>query len=152
MTKLRINTREKGLILITAVLLTIGTFFTLVFLKVQLGEPKLRTEFCPPPSWQIGLWGVLEVSIGVVSGAWLLAWAKDIRVTVVTPKGFTISRTGSNECELNFFMLHGGDGFGNGFTTIVSNNIPLGNYTITIKIYGKNVLEKILTPKLMVAA
>jgi hypothetical protein len=49
-------------------------------------------------------------------------------------------------------MLHGGDGFGNGFTTIVSNNIPLGNYTITIKIYEKNVLEKILTPKLMVAA
>jgi len=36
--------------------------------------------------------------------------AKNIQVTVFMPEGFTSSRTGTNECELNFFTVHGGDG------------------------------------------
>jgi len=92
------------------------------------------------------------VSIGVTNDAWFLAWAKDIRATVFVPEGFTISRTGTNECELNFFTLHGGDGLGNVLIIRVSNNISLGNYTITIKVSGENVAEKIFTPQVIVLA
>lgn len=143
---------RKGLILIIVVLPTIGMFFTLVFLKVPLGEPRLGIEFYPTPPWQVRLGDSLEASIGVANYAWLLAWAKDVRVNVFVPEGFPISRTGTNECELNFFTLHGGDGLGNGYTVRVSNNISPGNYTVTIKVYGENVPEKIFTPKVMVVA
>ena len=141
---------RKGLIFVIVVLLTIGIFFTLVFLKVPLGEPKLRTEFYPPHPWQVRPGDSLEISIGIANDAWLLAWAKNIHVTVFMPEGFTSSRTGTNECELNFFTLHGGDGLGGGLTIKVSSNVKPGNYTITIKVSGENVPEKIFTPKVMV--
>jgi len=140
---------RKGLVLILVVV-SIGMFFALVFLKVPLGEPKLRIEFYPLPPWQVRPGDSLEISVGIVNDAWLLAWAKDIHVTVIMPEGFTSSRTGTNECELNFFTLHGGDGLGNGVTIIASKNVKPGNYTITIKVSGENVPEKILTPKVMV--
>jgi len=73
----------------------------------------------------------LEVSIAVANDAWLLAWAKDIRVRVFMPEGFTISRTGTNDCELNFSTLH-------------------GNYTITIKVYAENVPEQIHSLEMIV--
>jgi len=141
---------RKGLILVIVGFLTVGVFFTLVFLQVPLGEPDLRMEFYPPPPWQLRPGDSLEVSIGVANDAWLLAWAKDIRVTVFMPEGFTNSRTGTNECELNFFTLHGGDGLGNGFTIIAANNISPGNYTITLKLSGQNVPEKTFTPEVIV--
>jgi len=141
---------RKGLILVLLVLLTGGVFFTLVFLHVPLGEPKLRMEFYPPPPWQLGPGDSLEVSIGVANDAWLLAWAKDVHVTVLMPKGFTSSRTGTNECELDFFTLHGGDGLGNGLTIVAANNIPSGNYTITFKLSGQNVPEKTFAPVVVV--
>jgi len=148
---------RKVLIPIILVLLTLGIFFTLVFLKVPLGEPKLRIEFYPAPPWQVSPGDSLEVSIGVANDAWLLAWAKDVRVNVLVPEGFTITQTGitqtdTNRCELYFFTLHGGDGLGNGFTIRASNNISPGNYTITINVSGKNVPEKTLTPELTVNA
>ena len=144
---------RKWLILVIAALLTVGTLFTLCFyVRVPLGEPKLRIEFYPPPPWQVKLGDSFEVSIGVANDGWLLAWAKDVRVKVIMPEGFTNSRTGTNECELNFFNLHGGDGLGNGITITASSNISPGNYTITIKLYGKNVPDKIFTPQLVVLA
>jgi hypothetical protein len=143
---------RKVLILITVILSTIAMFFTLVFLKVPLGEPRLRIEFYPPPPWQVRPGDSLEVSIGVANDAWLLAWAKDVRVNVFVPEGFTITQTGTNQCELYFFTLHGGDGLGNGFTVRAPNTISPGNYTITIKVTGENVPEKIFTPKVTVAA
>jgi len=145
---------RKGLILVLVliVLLIGGVFFTLVFLHVPLGEPKLRMEFYPPPLWQLRPGDSLEVSVGVANDAWLLAWAKDIRVTVFMPEGFTNSRTGTNECELDFSTLHGGDGLGNGFTIVAANNISLGNYTITLKLSGQNIPEKTFTPEVVVVA
>jgi len=68
------------------------------------------------------------------------------------PEGFTISSTGTNECELNFFTLHGGDGLGNGFTAVASNSISTGNYTITIRVSGENVPEQVHTPQVAVLA
>jgi len=141
---------SKGSILILVGLLTISVFFTLVFLKVPLGEPRVRIELYPLSPWQVRPGDSLEISIGIANDAWLLAWAKNIHVTVLMPKGFTDSRTGTNECELNFFTLHGGDGLGNGLTIIVSNDVQPGNYTITIKVSAENVPEKIFTPKTMV--
>lgn len=141
---------RKGLILIIVVFLTIGIFFILVFLKIPLGEPRLRTEFYPPPPWQVRPGDSLEISIGIANDAWLLAWAKNIYVTVSMPEGFTSPRTGTNECELNFFTLHGGDGLGNGFTISVSSNVKPGNYTITVKVSGENIPEKTFTPKVIV--
>jgi len=138
------------LILIIVVFLTIGIFFILVFLKIPLGEPRLRTEFYPPPPWQVRPGDSLEISIGIANDAWLLAWAKNIHVTISMPEGFTSSRTGTNECELNFFTLHGGDGLGNGLTISVSSNVKPGNYTITVKVSGENIPEKTFTPKVIV--
>ena len=147
---------KKILVLIIAVILAIGLtggFFTIaLFGHIPIGEPKLRIEFYPHPPWQVRPGDSLEVSIGIANDAWLLAWAKDVRVTVFTPEGFTISSTGTNKCELNFFTLHGGDGLGNVLTIRVSNNISPGNYTITIRVLGENVPEQVHTPQVVVLA
>jgi len=143
---------RKSLILAIVILLTIGAFFGLLFLQVPLGESRLRIEFYRPPPWQMRPGESLEVSVGVANDAWLLAWAKDVRVTVSVPEGFTLSSTGTNECELNFFTLHGGDGLGNGFTVVASNSISTGNYTITIRVSGENVPEQVHTPQVAVLA
>jgi len=143
---------RKVLILVIVGLLIVGVFFTLVYLRVPLGEPKLRMELYPPPPWQLRPGDSLEVAVGVANDAWLLAWAKDIRVTVIMPEGFTDSRTGTRECELRFFTLHGGDGLGNGFTIVAANNISLGNYTITIRLTGQNIPEKTFAPEVVVVA
>ena len=145
--------QTNSLIPIIAVLLTIGVISTLgvcFFLKVPLGEPQLRIEFYPPSPWQVRPGDSLEITIGIANDGWLLAWAKNIRVTVSMPEGFTNSRTGTNECELNFFSLHGGDGVGNGLTISVSNDVKSGNYTITIKVSGENIQEKTFLPKVTV--
>lgn len=141
---------RKALILITAVILVTGMFFTLSYLRVPLGDPKLRIEFYSSPPWQMRARGSLDVTVGVANDGWLLAWAKNVRVTVTMPEGFTNSRTGTNVCELNFFTLHGGDGLGNGLTIMVSNSISPGNYTITVTVSGENVQETIFTPKAIV--
>jgi len=144
---------RKGLIIL-AVLLTIGipgVFFAVAFFgRVPLGEPRLRIEFYPLPPWQVRPGNSFEVSIGIANDAWLLAWTKDLRVAVFMPKGFTSSHTGTNECEMHFGPLHGGDGVGSGLTVTVSSNISPGNYAITIKVLGKNVPEKIFTPQVIV--
>jgi len=141
---------RKVFILVIVGLLTVGVFFTITYLRVPLGEPKLRMELYPSPPWQLRPGDSLEVAVGVANDAWLLAWAKDIRVTVLMPEGFTDSRTGTRGCELHFFTLHGGDGLGNGFTIVAANNIPSGNYTITIKLTGQNIPEKTFTPEVVV--
>ncbi len=92
------------------------------------------------------------MSIGVANDGWLLAWAKDIRMVVSMPDGFSSARTGTNQCELNFFTLCGGDGLGNGINVTVSSNISPGNYTVTMKVLAENVPEKTLTPQVTVLA
>jgi len=147
---------KKALVLVIVVLLAIGVmgmlFAVALFLHIPLGEPKLRMEFYPPPPWQVRPGDSLEVSIAVANDAWLLAWAKDVRLTVLTPEGFTISRTGTNECELDFFTLHGGDGLSNTLSVTVSSNLPPGNYTLTISVLGENVPKQIHSPQVTVLA
>jgi hypothetical protein len=143
--------QAKGLTLIIVVLLTIGIISTLFFLKVPLGEPRLRVEFYPSPPWQMKPGESLELTIGIANDGWLLAWAKNIHVTVSMPEGFINSRTDMNECELDFFTLYGGDGMGNGLTIAVSNSVKPGNYTIIIKVSGENIQEKTFSPKVTVA-
>jgi len=90
---------RKALIIAIATSIAVGSLFPLTFLGcVSLGEPKLRVEFYPLPPWRVRLGDSLEVSIGIANDAWLLAWAKNIRVAVLMPEGFTSSRTGKNEC------------------------------------------------------
>ena len=147
---------RKVLIFVVAMLLVVGVtsvLFAIAFFgKFPLGDPRLRIEFYPPPPWQVSPGGSLEVSVGIANDAWLLAWAKGIRVAVLMPEGFTCARTGTNECEINFGTLHGGDGLGSGLTVTVSSNVSSGDYTITIKVIGENVPEKILTPQVIVLA
>jgi hypothetical protein len=143
---------RKCLILVTTVLLTASVLFVLIFGHIPLGEPNLRIEFYPLPPWQVTSGGTLEVSIGIANDGWLLAWARDVRATVFMPEGFTNSRTGTNECELNFFTLCGGDGLGNVLDITVPSNILPGNYNITIKVAGENVPEKIFTPDILVVS
>jgi len=146
---------RKILVLVIVILLAIGVtggLFTVAFFgHIPLGEPRLRIEFYPPPPWQVRPGDSLEVSIGVSNDAWLLAWAKDVRLIVFMPEGFTSPRTGTNECELNFFTLHGGDGLGNVLTIKVSNDVKPGNYAITVKVTGENVPEQIHTPQVIVS-
>jgi uncharacterized membrane protein len=66
------------------------------------------------------------------------------------PEGFTSERTGTNECEIYYGSLHGGDGLGNALFITVSSNVSPENYTITIKVLGENVFEKIFTPQVKV--
>jgi hypothetical protein len=141
---------RKSLTLIMVIFFAVAILCTLVFLKVPLGEPRLRVEFYPPPPWQVRPGDSLEITIGIANDGWLLAWARNIRVTVSMPEGFTNSRTSTNECELNFFTLHGGDGLGNGLTITVSNTVKPSNYTITIKVSGENIQEKTFSPKITV--
>ena len=147
---------RKALILVIAALLAIGV--TGVFLAaaffghIPLGEPRLRIEFYPPPPWQVRLGNSFEVGIEIANDAWLLAVAKDVRVFVSMPEGFTESVTGTNEREIIFGTLHGQEGLGWTFTVTVSSNVSLGNYAITIKVLGENVPEKIFTPQVIVLA
>ena len=147
---------RKALILVIAALSAIGV--TGVFLAaaffghIPLGEPRLRIEFYPPPPWQVRPGNSFEVSIGITNDAWLLASAKDIRVAILMTQGFTESVTGTNEREIRFGTLHGQDGLGWEFTVTVSSNVSPGNYTITIKVLGENVPEKIFTPEVIVLA
>ena len=147
---------RKALILVIAALLAIGV--TGVFLAaaffghIPLGEPRLRIEFYPPPPWQVRPEDSFEVGIGVTNDAWLLAVAKDVRVFVSMSEGFTESVTGTNEREMIFGTLHGQEGLGWSFTVTVSSNVSLGNYTITIKVLGENVPEKVFTPQVIVLA
>lgn len=143
---------RKVLIQVLGVILTLSLIVALTYLRVSLGEPKLRIELFPPPPWHMSAVEPFEVSIGVVNDGWLLAWARDVRVSVSMPEGFISSRTGTNECELNFFALHGGDGLGNGLTIIASNNVLAGNYTITIQLYAENVPEEMFNPLIIVPA
>jgi hypothetical protein len=147
---------RKALIIAIAALLVIGVtgvFLTTAFFgHIPIGEPRLKIEFYPQPPWRVRLGDSLEVTVGVANDAWLLAWAEDIRATVFVPEGFTITQTGTKECEIHFGSLHGQDGFGNGFTVRASNIISPGNYTVTIKVSGDNVAEKIFTPQVIVLA
>ncbi len=147
---------RKVLILVIAALLAIvvtGVFLAAAFFgRIPLGEPKLRIEFYPVPPWQVRPGNTFEVSMGIANDAWLLAWAKAIRVAVFMPQGFSSARTGTDECEIHFGTLHGGDGLGNGLTVTVSSNVSPGNYTITIKVLGENVSEKVFTPQVIVLA
>jgi len=147
---------RKALILVIAFLSALGVtgvFLAVAFFgRIPLGEPRLRTEFYPPSPWQVGPGNSFELSIGIANDAWLLAWAKGIRVTVFMPEGFTSSHTGTNECEINFGALHGGDGLGSGLTITVSSNVSPGNYTVIIKVLGENVPERIFTPQVIVLA
>jgi len=148
-------TMRKGFALFIAILLAMGValvFMVSFFGQVPLGEPMLRTEFYPPPPWQVRPGDSLEVAIGIANDAWLLAWAKDIRVAVTMPEGFTSSHTGTNQCVIDFGSLHGGDGIGSGLTIRVSSNISHGNYTVTVKVSGQNFPEKIFTPVVTVAS
>lgn len=147
---------RKALVLVVAVLLAIcvtGLLLVFAFFgHIPLGEPKLRIEFDPPPPWQVRAGHTFEVGIGIANDAWLLAAAKDIRVDVSMPEGFISSRTGTNECEIYFGALHGGDGLGNTLSVMVSSNVSSGNYTISIRVLGENFPEKISTPQVMVLA
>lgn len=149
-------TVRRALALVVVAFLAVGiTGFILTavfFARIPLGEPKLRVELYPPPPWQVRPGGSFEVSIGVANDGWLLAWAKDIRMVVTMPAGFSSARTGTNQCELNFFTLHGGDGLGNGINVTVSSNVSPGNYTVTMTVLGENVPEKTLTPQVTVLA
>jgi hypothetical protein len=147
---------RKALIIAIAALLGIdatGVFLAAAFFgHIPVGEPTLRIEFYPPPPWQVRLGNSFEVSIGIANDAWLLAWAKAIRVDVFMPEGFTSDKTGTNECEIHFGSLHGGEGLGRGPTITVSNNVSAGNYTITIKVSGENVPEKTFIPQVTALA
>ncbi|MFQ6076778.1 MAG: hypothetical protein ACE5Z5_11695 [Candidatus Bathyarchaeia archaeon] len=133
--------------------LTIGVLFGAAFFgRTPLGEPRLRIEFYPPPPWQVGSGYSFEVSIGIANDAWLLAWAKNISVVVLMPEGFISSLTGTDECVIYFGSLHGGDGLGGGLTITVSGDVSPGNYTITIRVQGDNVDEKIFTSHVTVLA
>jgi hypothetical protein len=147
---------RKILVLVIIALLALGVtgglFAVAFFGHIPVGEPRIRLEFDPPPPWRVRPGDSLEVGIGVANDAWLWAWAKDVRVTVFVPKGFIISSSGTKECELNFFSLHGGDGLGRTLSMKVSSDLPLGNYTITVRVLGENIPEQIHTPQITVLA
>jgi hypothetical protein len=137
--------RKPLMITIAALLATvvIGVFLAAAFFgHIPLGEPTLRIEFYPPPPWQVRPGNSFEVTMGIANDAWLLAWAKAIRVDVFMPEGFTSDVTGTNECEIYFGSLHGRDGLGRGLTIVASNDVTHGNYVITIKVSGENIREK----------
>ena len=139
---------RKALIVVIVTLIIIGLSFPVAFIgRIPVGEPKLRIEFEPKPPWQVRAGDTFEVGIGIANDAWLLAWAKDVRVLVLMPEGFTEPRTGTNEREINFGTLHGGDGLGNTIAVSVSSNVSPGTYTITVKVLGENVPEKVLSPQ-----
>jgi len=142
---------RKALIIAIATSIAVGSLFPLTFLGcVSLGEPKLRVEFYPLPPWRVRLGDSLEVSIGIANDAWLLARAKDIHAIALMPEDFISSRTGTNECEMYFGTLYGGDGLGNTLVLSVSSNVSPGNYTVTIKVLGENFSEKVFTSQIEV--
>lgn len=142
---------RRALIVVIVALIAIGLLFSVaLFAHIPLGEPKLRIEFYPSPPWQVRTGDTFEVAIGVANDGWLLAWAKNVRVLVLMPEGFTESYTGTNQREMYFGTLHGGDGMGNTLSVLVSGNASSGTYTITLKVFGENVPEKVLTPQVEV--
>jgi len=145
---------RKTLILVAAALLAIaviGVVFAVAFFgRIQMGEPQLRIELDPTPPWHATPNNTLEVGIEVANDAWLLAFARDVRVIISTPEGFTSLQTGPKEQEIKFGTLHGGQTLRSTFSIKVVSDVPHGNYTLTIRLLGENIRERILTPQVIV--
>jgi len=142
---------RKILILVTTALIAISALFVAAFFGViPLGEPSLKLDFESAPPWHVRPGNAFEVGIIIVNNAWMLAVAKNVRVEVVTPEGFTISGTNTNEWNKNFGTMRGRDCKNETFTLAASSNVLPGNYTVTVSVLAENAPKQIFTPQIVV--
>jgi len=141
-------------IFVILALLVVGTVvtpFTAVYLwAIPLGEPELKLEFDPNPPWgPVESGKTLALSINIVNTAWLLAAAKHIHVAVSAPENFVFGN-GTNEYNLYFDLLRGGERQNTTFNLTVPRIISSGNYTVTIRVLAENVPPQNLTAQVIV--
>jgi len=129
----------------------IGAFFTtLYFLAIPLGKPMLKVEFNPNPPWNVESGRNLTVSIKIVNNAWLFAMARNVSMVVTAPENFLVHGTDTNEYNLHFDMLRGGEAQNNTLTLTVPHVVSSGNYTVTIRVLAENVPEQTFTAQIIV--
>jgi len=131
--------------------MAISSFFVLAFfLPIPLGAPTINVELDRSHPWHVRPGESVQVELGITNDAWLLAAAKDVKATVTTPEGLTVSVTNTNEYQINIGTLRGGDNQNHAFNVTANIGSLPGTYSITIKIYGQNVPQKTLTPQIVV--
>lgn len=125
-----------------------GAFFAAVYLwKTPSAEPELRVEFNDPLHTRPGQ--TFQLDIKIVNDA-QEAVATDVQIHVSAPGNFTISRSGTSECSLNFGALRGGGAVNDTLILTVPYDVSLGNYTITVRVWAENVPEQTFTPQVIV--
>lgn len=130
------------------ILFIVGAFFAAVYLwKIPSAEPELRVEFNDP--WHTRPGQTFQLNIKIVNDA-QEAVAKNVQALVSAPENFTISRTGTSECNLNFSVLRGGEAVDDTLILAVPFDASLGNYTITVRVWAENVPEQTFTPHVIV--
>jgi len=129
----------------------ISAFFLLAFLlPIPLGDPIIEVEFGQSPPWHVRPGGNVQVELSIVNDAWLLAAAIDVKATVTTSEGLTVSGTNTNEYQISIGTLRGGERLSHAFSVMANISSLPGTYSLAIKISGQNVPMKTLTPKVVV--
>ena len=135
---------------IFVILLIVGAVFVAVavyFWAIPSAEPELRVEFNDP--WHTSPGKTFELDIKIVNDAQESA-AKNVQTLVLAPENFTISRTGTSECNLNFGTLHGGEAVNDTLVLAAPYDASLGDYAITVIVWAENVPEQTFTPQVKV--
>ena len=117
------------------------------FWAIRSAEPKLRVEFNDP--WHTRPGETFELDVKIVNDA-QESDAKNVQIHVSAPENFTVSRTGTSECSLNFGVLRGGEAVNDTLFLAVPFDASLGDYTITVRVWAENVPEQTFTPHVIV--
>lgn len=120
------------------------------FLPIPLGAPVIDVELGQTPPLHIRPGESVRLELSIANDAWLLAAAKDAKVTVNTPEGLTVSGTNTNEYQINIGTLRGGESWNCAFNVTANISLLPGTYSATITIFGQNMPQKILTPEVVV--
>jgi len=136
--------RKNWIIVLVAVFLVTSLFFAAYFWPLVVGEPKLRLEFFPPPTWKIKAGNTLEVVVGIPNDG--RGTAKSVRLSLEVPEGFTGYIQGTNQREITLGTIYGGDGRSTALVITASSSVSLGTYTISVKLSAENAPEQVYTP------
>ncbi|HKZ94796.1 MAG TPA: hypothetical protein VJ249_09505 [Candidatus Bathyarchaeia archaeon] len=132
------------LIIAIVTFLTIGTVVAVAYSGlISLGEPDLKLAFEPAPPWRLRPLEALEIDLGVENNAWTLATAKDVRVTIELPEGFSASGS-TTQWQKEYGAIRGGESRGDTLSLEVTSNVRVGNYTISVRLQAANTREQVL--------
>ena len=103
-----------------------------------LGAPRLAIEITAAPSWNVLQGETLQLTVRLTNTAWVLAWAKDVRLNVTLPAGLNGTATTHRAESVGSFR--GGSTVACTFNATIGSAAPPTTYNVTIVLTGANVV------------